>query len=214
MGASGELTGRVLLLGQEVAVVVEADSGVHGESVVEPPCVLRIQAQRVEAVFGFRRLEEHHFGRRAAAKHVQHVVVRSGEPLRRARLAEPFPADLEVVISRQIVLEVAERSENLRALDVELSRAGSPRDDAGVQVLIADAGAVRRVRPAVAELPRADFQVRRWRNHRVPFGLPQKRAVVLAEARVVGQMDRRGAAEQLPVEPRCSALSCSAGSSR
>ena len=69
--------GRVLLLGQEVAVVVEPDAGVHRQPVAQPPRVLRVEADRVEAVFRLRRLEEHHFGRRAAAKDVQHVVVRA-----------------------------------------------------------------------------------------------------------------------------------------
>ena len=100
-----------------------------------------------------------------------------------------------------VVAEVAHRPQHLGPLTIELTRARLARNDAGVQVFVADGGAVRRIGPSVAELAAANFEERRGRQHRVPFPFPEQRAVVLPEARIVGEVNGGGRVEQLPIEP-------------
>ena len=102
---------------------------------------------------------------------MDHVAIGSGGVALRGRVAENFPADLEIVIAQPAVLEIADRTERLIAADVELANARRARDEIVAEVFVTRRRGVIGVGPVETVLPRTDFDEHRVAYHRIPFAL-------------------------------------------
>src|SRR2546427_8153564 len=153
------------LRGQEVPVTVESQSEIETESLRDAPRIGRVRAVRPKPVDRLRRVaEEVHLERCALTQDVHDIAVGAGGVALGCRIAEDLPSELEVVIAQPAVPEIADRSEQLVAADVELANARRAGDEVVAKVLVARRRCVVRVGPVEPVLADANLDEGRVPN--------------------------------------------------
>ena len=113
------------------------------------------------------------------------VSVGAGRIALDGRVTEDLPADLEVVIAERAVPEIADRTEQLIAADVELANARRSRHEIVAEVFVSRRSRIVRVGPVEPVLADACLEEHGVADHRIPFAFVQARVQVLIERRIL-----------------------------